>query len=320
MLHGVSSAMRAIVWAGALMFGVLTAWSVLAVEILHPLNLRLAELGVYPDCPRCPRALASVMQANLTLFQTSVIGEDWGMIAIPIIEHHPWTAAIFLGVNFTVGVGLMSVILAVIVDKASEAREADLKHQAGVKDARMQLAKARFLKLCNEMDLDGSGTLSLDELLDGFEGNDAFRMQMQIMDVDKEDIECVFKIMDSDKSGDVSYHEFVEMLQRMKNQSSRTLLMFIKFYVLELKNDVRQQLDLLKGDILANLTESRAIVTKLRNTQAAKMATKSLRAMSTLEGDEAINFYGRLGGSPGVSEAEARVPVTARRAWGSCPA
>jgi hypothetical protein len=60
--------------------------------------------------------------------------------------------------------------------------------------------------------------------------------------------------MDEDGSGDVSYEEFVDSLYRMKSQNSRTLLVFIKYYVLEMRRNVQEELELLKGDILTKIT------------------------------------------------------------------
>merc|ERR1719174_1163201 len=135
--------------------------------------------------------------------------------------------------------------------------------------------------MCARMDVDRSGTLSLEELLAGFDSSVEFRNVLNVLDVEKDDMECVFHIMDNDGSGDVSYSEFVDNLYRMKSQNNRTLLVFIKFYVLELRRNVQEELTLLKGDILSHLTTNSKMLTSLHEAAmpASHADAKLQRAM-----------------------------------------
>lgn len=197
-----------------------------------------------------------------------VIGDDWGNVVIPLVDRYPLTCLIFLGLHFTIALGLVNLILAVIVDKATEAREEDAKAIANLREHKQRQAKRSLVKLCMEMDVDKSGSLTLEELMDGFKHSRGFRSVLDVLDVDKEDLECVFRIMDQDRSGDVSYCEFVDLLYRMKTQNSKTLLMFIKHYVLELRSDVAQQLGLLKGDIMSNIKQNHEATAALKKSMS----------------------------------------------------
>ena len=54
--------------------------------------------------------------------------------------------------------------------------------------------------LCASMDLDGSGSLSLDEMLDGFNNSEAFQKLMQYMDAwNVSDVENVLCLDSDDK-------------------------------------------------------------------------------------------------------------------------
>merc|ERR1719359_2715100 len=108
---------------------VLMMWSIVTVELVHPLNEEIAKEGLYDGCDRCPRAFASVAQAMLTFIQTIIAGDSWGTLALPLIEKQPWTALIFMSVLLTVQLGLLNLILAVIVDRAAEARAQDTELQ-----------------------------------------------------------------------------------------------------------------------------------------------------------------------------------------------
>jgi len=52
-----------------------------------------------------------------------VAGDSWGAISVPVIENHPWMGVILISIVFTVSLGLMNLMLAVIVERAAEARE-----------------------------------------------------------------------------------------------------------------------------------------------------------------------------------------------------
>jgi len=68
MLHGLLSTLKAIGWAAIFLLLVLSVCSTFAVEVLHPLNIRVAEDGVYDDCEWCKVAFSSVLYSNLTFF------------------------------------------------------------------------------------------------------------------------------------------------------------------------------------------------------------------------------------------------------------
>merc|ERR1712032_314601 len=54
------------------------------------------------------------------------------------------------------------------------------------------------------------------------------------MDIHAEDFDAMFHVLDQDRSGDIQYDEFAEQLQKMKNNDKHTMLVFIRYYVMEL--------------------------------------------------------------------------------------
>merc|ERR1740121_2346945 len=139
------------------MLGLITVWAIVAVDILYPQVLKESAEGGYLDCPRCITALGSVYDAELTLFELTVHGEGWGQFVLPpALSDNSWMHAlpIVFGVYFTVVIGLMNLVLAVIVDFAVDAREEDQKMQAMLKDKRREEARAQLMTLCRDMDTD----------------------------------------------------------------------------------------------------------------------------------------------------------------------
>eukprot|EP00434_Breviolum_minutum_P001262 symbB.v1.2.001107.t1/scaffold59.1/size365495/11 len=73
---------KTLVWSFLLCFLVMTVWSMLMVETVHPLLQQLQQhSGAFNDCKGCDQAMASVMDANLLLFKTVIAGDSWGEIA-----------------------------------------------------------------------------------------------------------------------------------------------------------------------------------------------------------------------------------------------
>merc|ERR1712178_321031 len=66
------------------------------------------------------------------------------------------------------------------------------------------------------------------------------------MDIGEDDLAAVFGILDGDGSGEVKYEEFVQEIWKMKSTDQQTMLIFIKFYVTELRNKVNEQLVMLE--------------------------------------------------------------------------
>merc|ERR1711972_1258202 len=85
LVNGLADSMRAIFFGAIMLFLLLAFWSIILVEFVHPINASLS----YADCPRCHRAYKTVMESVLTLFQTVVAGDSWGLIAVKVVEQSP---------------------------------------------------------------------------------------------------------------------------------------------------------------------------------------------------------------------------------------
>ena len=91
----------------------MTVWAMLIVEWAYPRVQSLHDNeGLFEDCEQCVRATSSVMNANLLLFKTVIAGDSWGLIAVPVIEHYPATALLFMGSLLTLVFGVLNLIVA----------------------------------------------------------------------------------------------------------------------------------------------------------------------------------------------------------------
>ncbi|OLP89364.1 hypothetical protein AK812_SmicGene29194 [Symbiodinium microadriaticum] len=171
----------------------------------------------------------------LTFAQQIVAGDSWGRVTIPIMEEYPWTAPYFIMVFVTIDLGLLNLILSVIVDKAHQAHQEDVKFQMAKRQKEFDNSKKRLTELCQILDEDMSGALSLDELLRGYDHLPEFKEQMRRMDVEREDMLSLFKCLDADQSGDIMYAEFVEQVVKMRSQDVTLSLVFLRSQIKEIK-------------------------------------------------------------------------------------
>lgn len=241
MIHGFASAMMSMFWGFIMMALLLTVWSILAVEIIHPSNLEID----HSDRPWCEEVFSSVMMSNLMFFQTVVAGDSWGLCAIPIIKRQPLIFPLFAAVLFSVQIGFTNLILAVIVEQAARAREAD---QQRLHKEQMELEKssrATLHMLCKEIDVDEDGELTLQELQTGFKMEPAFAMHLQLLGIEGDMLAEIFQIMDRDNSGALSYDEFIDTIHKTRTQDIRMLVTMVKFEMFMELTKMKAELELL---------------------------------------------------------------------------
>jgi hypothetical protein len=250
LIRGLKDTVKTLFWGTLLIFLMLTMWSILAVQFIHPTVVNIAEeTTTYDDCTRCPGAYESVMAATLTLFQILVVGDDWASNAIPIIEQKPLSAVYFVAVQVSISIGLMNLLLAVIVDRANAARTEDVKELIKYEKRQKNRMRNRLIDVFAEMDSDGNGYLTLQELRYGFETNVEFATILNAMDVEEEDLDIVYCILEGQNETGVRYDDFVEQLWKLKSQDMHTLLIFIKFYVMDVRNKIISQVGTLESRI-----------------------------------------------------------------------
>jgi len=245
MIHGFVSALMAIGVGLILVFLMLTLWAVVAIAVLNDVNHDPEILQHYEalSCPWGPKAWSTITNCIFTFTQILIMGEGWGCYATPLIERNWWALIFFMLVFFTVVLGMTNLILAVIVDKALDAHVLDLEKKAKEKKANRDNALSQFIALCATMDLDGSGSLTMDEIMKGYDSTKEFRHTLDLMEVGPQDLELLFCMMDKDHSGDLSYEEFGQQLSELNNDNPQTALSVIKHQLLEqhvLLNEITQ--------------------------------------------------------------------------------
>jgi len=224
-----STCLKALAWSFIFCFVVMTIWAMLIVELVNPLIQEMhSNSTIFADCPQCLRATHSVMDANLLLFKTVIAGDSWGTIAVPVIEAYPATAVIWVGSLLTLVFGVLNLIVAVVVDTFADARDRDILNLAEEMEQDMEADK-RFLQMVfNRIDVDKTGQLTLDQLVEGARTDTEFQSRLRVMDIDEMDLVQLFEMIDIDNSGAIEQNEFIRPLSRWV-RDSKTAPRFIKY-------------------------------------------------------------------------------------------
>lgn len=259
LIHGLTSALRAIAWSAMMIVLMLVVFGMIAVEFLHPVVVEMDDAGLWDDCSRCSRAFSSTWQSMLTFVQTIIAGDSWGVIAVPTIEYRPWSGAVLFTVLVVVQLGLLNLILAVIVERAHQARVEDTEMVLTGKAETFKSLRAGLLKLFQRIDQDGNGFLSEEEVLAGFRTDSSFADLFRSMGVTANDMKNVFQLMSTDGSGAISYKEFVEQLYRMKTEDGNTNVLFS---LQAHRSLVKEQLDAVREDLGKSLAMQHAMMAK----------------------------------------------------------
>jgi len=223
MISGLIGALQAMSWGLILVVLLLLIWSIISVEVIHPIAWRVHNQPD-PQSEWCREAFSTVLKATLYFFVTLVAGDGWAVCAVPIIEDSPMAWSVFAVSLVTIQLGFLNLVLAVIVDNAAEARDASKEEKAA---AQKELQAQSFIKWADVMtrlDADKSGTIHLDELMLGY-SDKTVKAMLDDMCIDRSDLEMLFKLMDADDSGELEYTEFIHALMKAQTQDPKVYTM-----------------------------------------------------------------------------------------------
>lgn len=237
LITGLYSSIKAILFGSIMLVSVILFWAVLAVELFNPITSTIT----FPTCERCSRGFANVASAGLTFFQQIVAGDSWGTISVPLIEKEPWTGPILFMVIISISLGVMNLILAVIVERATEARDNDHEQRIKKKETERSKSMVDLAILCANMDKNNNGLVSLEEMINGYEGMESFRKLLQQMDITPEEMRTIFNVLDSDNSGEVSYLEFCSKLGGFQKRDPVIMHSVVQSAILEVRKLIKDE-------------------------------------------------------------------------------
>ncbi|OLQ12191.1 Sodium channel protein type 11 subunit alpha [Symbiodinium microadriaticum] len=226
----------------------------------------------------------------------------WAAMSSWFKAKYPFTIPILFLSVMTISLGVMNLILAVIVERAAEARENDQTRKMQRKDAEREKHMVELALLCDSMDRDGSGSLSLEEMLHGFDNNHQFASLMQVMDIRRTDMETIFNVLDHDSSGEVSYVEFCQQLGNFRKRDPLMMNSLIRYSVMELRKLIRKDVMNLMSEHTELLTEQYDMLNEQLDLLASVpgLEEKAKEASSKRRSAKVLRRQGKSQGKPQI--------------------
>lgn len=276
LVAGFIKTLKTMFWGFVLIMLLLGVGSIITVQVVESTG------GVRNNFESewCNTAFNSVPATFLLLFQTLIAGDSWGACVIPASEKSWVLFTVFATELIIVQLGFTNLILAVIVDASAEARAED----EGEKMKRVQKERAEaignFGELMSRLDIDNSGTLTEEEILAGMLSDKQLSERCAALGLNEGNLHRLIDLMDTDRSGDVSHHEFTDTLLTLDQQDSRVQTMFLMFHVEGLRKTMEDRFCVIE-EMLAASTDF------ARNTRSrpsrGKSLSKKFRTTSNVE-------------------------------------
>eukprot|EP00931_Biecheleriopsis_adriatica_P007426 TRINITY_DN10870_c1_g1_i2.p1 TRINITY_DN10870_c1_g1~~TRINITY_DN10870_c1_g1_i2.p1 ORF type:complete len:655 (+),score=132.11 TRINITY_DN10870_c1_g1_i2:147-2111(+) len=206
LVQGLLHSVGTLLWTFLLVMILIYAFAIIGVETIrvdenlpmdHPYNAAASEY------------FADLVIAGLTLLQCFTL-DSIGGVYRPLIMQSPFLLVYFMTVLLIMSIALMNLVTAVMVnsalDQASEDKDVKKAYEEVIKRKQTEQLKAMFL----ELDADGSGELTVDELHEAPE--EVMESLKGIAGTD--DIDGLFDMLDYDGGGSLSTDEFCEGVMR----------------------------------------------------------------------------------------------------------
>mmetsp|Transcript_49449 Transcript_49449/g.110899 ORF Transcript_49449/g.110899 Transcript_49449/m.110899 type:complete len:690 (-) Transcript_49449:170-2239(-) len=234
LVNGLYHSMLTLLWTFVLIFIIMYCFAIFAVEVIKEDDDQDDE---YNETVR--KHFSDLFVTCLTLLQ-GVTLDSVGGIYKPVIKAYPALVIYFCAFIFIVSIALMNLVTAIMVESAL-----DQSHQDKARNRERQMEKRKrqvgqLKVMFHELDADGSGMLSDEELVSAPE-----EVKDKLLDItETDDLEELFRLLDYDNDGEVSIDEFCEGVEKFSQGK------------LELFNITRLTRDVLRstGDIFDALT------------------------------------------------------------------
>eukprot|EP00929_Paragymnodinium_shiwhaense_P069031 TRINITY_DN34832_c0_g1_i1.p1 TRINITY_DN34832_c0_g1~~TRINITY_DN34832_c0_g1_i1.p1 ORF type:complete len:557 (+),score=66.03 TRINITY_DN34832_c0_g1_i1:27-1697(+) len=231
MCLGILTSIRAMLFGTALVGCALVLFSILAVYFVRPVAHAIDDRGGFPEgCIDCRSAFDTVHNACLTFMTTIIAGDSWGRVSLPLVQERADAALIIYLAFFSIELGLLNTIAAVIVDKQVQARAEDEEYMLMLESEEVLNSFDKMSALFEALDADGSGAITLEELSEYYDDHADFRTLLNRMDIHRDQIPIVFEIIDRDSSGTIDFAEFVAGLHNLKNEDTHTLAVLSRHF------------------------------------------------------------------------------------------
>jgi len=243
MFQGFFSALTAISFGVVVVGVMLVFWAVVGVVLIAPVSRESNVIAHYNlwMCESCKESWTSIWDAVVTLFGLLLYGEGWESMIRPLVQQSPFTLMYFTATIFTVCHGMVNLILAVIVDKASQVHVEEAKKLAKELHIHQKEAMQKFTRAFQQMDDNHDGTITRQDLLDGYDRCTDIRDLMSLNGIQRHDLTMLYDMVNRDNKDAISLVHFAQEVLKVKDENVKNvniLVAVVKQQVKDLRSDV----------------------------------------------------------------------------------
>eukprot|EP00931_Biecheleriopsis_adriatica_P075001 TRINITY_DN48966_c0_g1_i1.p1 TRINITY_DN48966_c0_g1~~TRINITY_DN48966_c0_g1_i1.p1 ORF type:complete len:617 (+),score=143.13 TRINITY_DN48966_c0_g1_i1:97-1947(+) len=167
---------------------------------------------------------ATVWRSTFTLFQIMTLDQWNESIVRHVVANQPAMLIFFLIFVCVSSLGLMSIMIGVVVENTLSTANKDQNKLKAKRERDRKQVFGQLQEIFEMADVDGSGTLTLDEVEAAIQKPEIYN-KLKMIEFPVDDPGQIFALLDYDESGELSTEEFITGCIRMKGPAkSKDLL------------------------------------------------------------------------------------------------
>jgi len=226
LIRGIFSSMPTIMNVFIVFLLVIFAFACVGVEIITN-NAKSSQGGEFQDLVH--QYWSTLPRIMLTLVQFVTLDSAAGIYA-PMIHDEAWLLLYFIPFLLVVAVVLMNLVVAVVLEGFMESAKRDQEARRLLNEERLEKLMPRLRTIFAELDSDGSGQITLDEVESA-----PLELQNELEALlDGCSLPDLFEALDEDGSMEISIDEFLDGMTKITGGRSLEMTRILKLQTLTL--------------------------------------------------------------------------------------
>jgi len=210
LIHGLTTSFVPLLWTLVIAFCVLYVFAIAATEFI-------GRSPSFEDHEEAQAMFGNFYRSMFTMVQLITMDTYGDLVVRPMMKVEPWLALFFV-FFITVGVFIvMNLVTAIIVENAFSIVREDTESQAKEIENKKKNELRMLSDLFMEIDMDGSGELSKDELFSSMK-NKKVKQMLDTLEMQVSELLEIWDVLD-DGDGLLTIKEFTDGIRRMKGEA-----------------------------------------------------------------------------------------------------
>lgn len=239
LVQGLMHSILTLFWTFVMIITLIFIFAVLGMELIQ------VDLSLPTDHPYNMAAMnfRTLLDSSLILLQC-FCWDSISSVYRPLIKHRLHLFLYFMGVQLVLAIALMNLVTAIMVEGSLAQADEDKEAKKAYASAKRKKQMERLRDMFAELDEDGSGELTMEEIEDAPPG-----IRAQLVEIaGTEDIGSLFEMLDYDGSGTVGTDEFCDGVIKAANGVTPVEMSRLIKQNTDILHNSRQVIAMLRGE------------------------------------------------------------------------